>query len=296
MSFARPFLNLFLRAFEKPFLAKAPGPDEVREGFERKARVLFAPRGRVSVTECALGGVPALEVELAKGPSDQAAVLYLHGGGYVFGSARTHSGLGAALALRTGLPVYLPDYRLAPEHPYPAALEDARAAYDALRAEGREVFLGGDSAGGGLVLALLGQLAREGVLGPKLTFAFSPLTDFSFTNPSLGQNADADVLLPVARAEETGEIYLAGQDPRDPGASPYFGTYPGAGEVMLFVSRTEILLNDTLKMAARLRALGVMVSCEIAADLPHAWPYFERFLPEARASLARIAARITPAP
>ena len=192
--------------------------------------------------------------------------------------------------------VILPDYRLAPEHPFPAALADARAAWDALAAEGRPMVLGGDSAGGGLALALLAGLLADGAPLPRLTFAFSPLTDMTFASRSMAENRDTDVLLPAHRAEELARMYLGDADPRDPRASPLCAGFAGAPPVWLAVSGTEILRDDTLRMAAHLRASGVAVTLETHPDLPHVWPFFARYLPEGRATLARLAARITPGP
>lgn len=300
MSLMRPLLAFGLRAVEKRHLSRVAGPEEVRASFARKTRIFFGPSRQVTVTPCDLGGVSALEVDLLRaareGASDGPVVLYVHGGGFVFGSARTHAGIAAEIARRTGYPVYLPDYRLAPEHPFPAALEDLRAAWEAVAAEGRPVFIGGDSAGGGLVLALLAELAEQGAAMPSQSFVFSPVTDLRFTALSIRTNARSEQVLPAARSDELAQLYLDGADPSNPRISPRFAVFPGVTPVHFFVAETEIMRDDTLAAVAQMRALGGCVTLERAGDLPHAWPFFARYLPEARQTLDRLASRLRPAP
>ncbi len=290
MSWQRPVLNRFLRWFEKRHLARVRDPAEIRAGFETKARFWFRPPRGSTFRRTELGGVPVLWAQA--GPGDRGVLLYLHGGGYVFGSPDTHRAMLARLSQLTGMRACLPDYRLAPEHAFPAAFDDARAVYDGLLADGiapARIVLGGDSAGGGLALALLGDLVARGQPLPRAAFAFSPLTDMSFSGDSLRANAAADVMLPAARASEMADMYLQGHDPRDPRASPLFADFTGAPPVWLSVGDTEILLADTTRLAVRLRDQGVAVSLNIAQDLPHVWPLFQRLLPEADATLADLA-------
>jgi acetyl esterase/lipase len=229
------------------------------------------------------------------GRGDDRVVLYFHGGGYVFGSPRTHAAMLARLARHGGLRAVLPEYRLAPEAPFPAAVEDARTAWAALLARGTapgRVVIGGDSAGGGLALALLGDLLERGAPLPAGVFAFSPLTDLGFSGASFAANAAAEVLLPAARAAEMAALYLQGADPLDPMASPLFADFTGAPPVLLMAGDTEILLDDTRRMADRMRRQGVAVCEQIARDLPHVWPLFWRYLPEGDAALRTVAAWI----
>ena len=290
MSLMRPVLNLWLRMTEKPHLARTARPVDLRKSFERKARLFFrAPRGTRFEVET-LGGVPVL---WASGPwaarGAGPVILYFHGGGYVFGSPRTHKAMLARLSSLCGLPACLPDYRLAPEHAFPAAVEDALTAYRAIADHPGGVILGGDSAGGGLTLALLGEITRLGLAPPLGCFAFSPLTDLTFSGESLGRNAKADVVLPASRAPEMGRQYLAGAKADDPRASPLNADFKGAPPVWLAVGSTEILLDDTRRMAARLEADGVAVDCRVEHDLPHVWPLFQGLLPEAMVTLRQVA-------
>ena len=186
------------------------------------------------------------------------------------GSSRTHGAMLARLAKMTGRPAVLPDYRLAPEHPYPAGLGDAEAVWDALRSDhpADRIVLGGDSSGGGLMLAMLARLLARGER-PAAAVAFAPFTDLTGASPSLAANADADPLLPVGRFHEAVAYYLAGADPRDPGASPLFADFPGCPPVHIQVARTEILRDDSLRMAERLRGFGAEVSLDLWEDTPH---------------------------
>ncbi|MDK3019580.1 alpha/beta hydrolase [Pseudodonghicola flavimaris] len=286
MSWQGAVFNRLLRLTEKPYLSRADDPEALRARFSRRARLFFPVPRPVPVTAVPGG----LWVGGAPGPGP--VILYFHGGAYVFGTPETHMGLLARLSQLAALPAVLPRYRLAPEHPFPAALDDARAAYEALLARGvpaGRIVLGGDSAGGGLALALLGDLCARGAPRPAGCFAFSPLTDLSFSGDSLRDNADRDVMLPAARTRDLAASYLQGADPRDPCASPLFADFAGAGPVWLTVGRTEILLDDTRRLAARLSAQGVAVEAVIAGDLPHVWPFSWRWLPEAEMTLQALA-------
>ncbi|KPP88152.1 MAG: esterase / lipase [Rhodobacteraceae bacterium HLUCCO07] len=286
MSVVRHVLNRGLRLFEKRQLARAQSHESLRRSLERKARLFFlAPWGsRVQADH--LDGVP---VEWVSGPGvarDTGPVLlYFHGGGYVFGSPRTHRAMLARLSGLSGLPACLPQYRLAPEHPFPAAVEDALSAYRAVAEHPGGVILGGDSAGGGLALALLGEILRTGEHVPKGLFAFSPFTDLTFSGESIEENAQADVMLPTNRTDEMVEMYLPDGGAEDPRASPLFADFAGAPTVWLTVGDTEILRDDTLRLADRMRGQGVAVEVNLEHDLPHVWPIFQPYLPEAMVTL-----------
>ena len=297
MSLLRPVLNTWLRLVEKPRLARAESHEALRQSFERQARLFFrGPRGS-RYAEGTAGGVPVTRVA-ARGVADDAGplVLHFHGGGYVFGSSRTHRAMLARLSALSGVPAWLPDYRLAPEHPFPAAVEDALAAWGAVAGRPGGVILGGDSAGGGLALALLAEIGRRGLPAPRGLYALSPLTDLTFSGASIGDNARADAVLPASRVSDMAAMYLPGGDADDPRASPLLADFTGAPPVWLTVGDTEILRDDTLRMAARLRAQGVAVEVTVEHDLPHVWPIFQPFLPEATATLRALAGWISRCP
>ena len=283
-------INLMLRLIEKRRLERIEAPEDLRRGFERSAWLLFhGPRGsRYEADD--LGGVATMRVT-GPGAAGDGAILYLHGGGYVMGSPRTHRAMLARLSQLTGRVAFLPDYAKAPERPFPAAVEDAVTVWHALaaRVDPARIVIGGDSAGGGLVLALLAEICRQGLPGPAGTFALSPLTDMTFSGASFRGNAEAEAMLPISRAQDMERLYLAGGDPRDSRASPLFAGFPGAGPVWICAGDTEILLDDTRRMAAHLRAEGVVVTEVIARDLPHVWPMFQRLMPEADATLRQLA-------
>jgi acetyl esterase/lipase len=180
----------------------------------------------------------------------------------------------------------------APEAAFPAAVEDALAAWEALRAEGwpaGRIALGGDSAGGGLAFALLHLLLAAGAPPPGCVVAFSPWTDLTLRGASLSRLARRDAFLPVARMGEIRDLYLAGADPRDPRASPPLGRFAGAPPVLIQASRAEILLDDARLMAGRLEVDGAAVTLDLVPGAPHVWQAYHGWLPEAAAALGRAA-------
>ena len=297
MSFRLRLLNRALKLFEKPHLARAE-PFRLRRSFERKARLFFRPprgsRFREDLLADAGRAIPALWAlgRDVQGDPAKGMILYFHGGGFVFGSPRTHRAMLARLSGLAGLPACLPRYRLAPEHPFPAAFEDAVAAYRSILDRGvpaNRIFLGGDSAGGGLAFSLLAAIRANGLPMPAAVFAFSPMLDFTFSGASFRENAARDVVLPASRAREMRALYLRDASPEDPRASPLFTDFPGACPAWLAVGDTEILLDDSRRMAQKLRAGGVDTALTIAHDHPHVWPMFHDFLPEAGATLGELA-------
>ena len=220
--------------------------------------------------------------------ADGKIVLYLHGGAYLAGSGRTHARLSAMLAGRAGVEVCVPNYRLLQDAPFPAAFEDAVRAWDALLAKGygpSDIVLAGDSAGGGLALALLAHLLKDRQR-PAALVAFSPWTDLALTGASLNANKSADPLLPVDRIEEARDFYLEDADARDPRASPLYASFPDCPPVLIHAGSTEILLDDSYRIAALLEGAGADVTLRTYDATPHVWHFFDRWLPEAREALA----------
>ncbi|MEL6885943.1 MAG: alpha/beta hydrolase [Pseudomonadota bacterium] len=293
MSWLRPVLNTYLRWTEKPHLRRA-SPQQARRSFLMKSRLFFhAPLGMARAVR-PFGAGEALHVDARSGPPARTTILYFHGGGFVFGAPETHAAMLAALAKRAGARAILPRYPLAPEHPYPAAADQALAAYHAcLRDHGPQtIILGGDSAGGALALTLLARLIRDGAPLPACVFAFSPLTDLTFAGPSFRTNAEADAELPAERAEEMARMYLGEADPTDPSISPLFADFTGAPPVWITAGDTEILLDDSRRIVERLAEQGVPTTYVEERDLPHVWPIFHNTLPEARRTLDALAAWI----
>ena len=294
MSLRLRLLNGVLRRAVKPRLAATETPAQAEREFDRATRaVLRVPRGaRVDVRDVP-GPARPVRVTRVRGPvaAGQGLVLHFHGGGYIVGSARTHLGLLVRLSAAAGMPVDAPDYRLAGEAPAPAAFADACAVWDALVREGwapGRIVLGGDSAGGGIALALLARLCARGT-PPAGLYAFSPWVDLTLSGGSLAENAAADPLLPAGRISELVEAIRGGLPAGDPRLSPLFAAFPGAPPVLLQAGRTEILRDDTLRMAACLEAEGAKVQLGLWPDTPHAVQIFADWLPEAREARAEAA-------
>jgi acetyl esterase/lipase len=289
-------LNGVLRRAVKPRLAATGTPAQAEREFDRGARAAFrVPRGvRVAARE--VPG-PARPIWVSRitgrgGAAGEGLILHFHGGGYLAGSARTHLGMLARLSAASGAPVDAPDYRLAGEAPAPAAFEDALAVWNALMRAGRDpkrIVLGGDSAGGGIALALLAELCAQGT-PPAGLYAFSPWVDLTLSGASLAENAEVDPLLPGARICELVETIRGTLPANDPRLSPLFAAFPGAPPVLLQAGRTEILRDDTLRMAGRLEAEGADVRLRLWPDTPHVVQIFGDWLPEARDGCAEAAA------
>lgn len=256
-------------------------------------------------------GIPAVCVSTEKPAS---VVLYLHGGAFVSGRFATYAGFCAQVAKRLNARVFWADYRLAPEMPYPAALDDAFSAYCALAADypNKPLVIMGDSAGGNLTLATLLRL-RDTLAGnehdpslrqPACAVALSPGTDMVGDVFSRKANADADAMLTPRMIELATKLYLAGHDPRDPYVSPVYGDFTGLPPLMVTVSESELLRDEAYRLAHRAQLAGVAVRLLTRFDMPHIWPVFYALLPEARRDMEEIAhfvqsrcpaARTTPA-
>jgi monooxygenase len=280
----------------KPALADMRNIAAVRAAF---GKPLSAAKG-VRYSAATVGGVsgewveaelPAGEEAVVGGGTGEApTLLYLHGGGFVGCSARTHRPLTAAFALQ-GLRVFAPDYRLAPEHPFPAAPQDALAVYRALRAAAphSRIVVAGDSAGGNLALGLLLTLRDSGEALPAAAALFSPALDLTGASPSITLNAGRDSMFDPAQLPHLTEAYLAGADPTQPLASPLFGDMAGLPPLLLHVGEAELLRDDSIRLAQKAREAGVTVELQVFAGVAHVWQLV-RQLPESRRSVRAAAA------
>ena len=291
MSWQLKALRVILRHAVRPSLGRQRDSLSARAWFERGAwlNARGRPWRQFHPMDLEAGGrsIPALATQ----PLQPGAplILYFHGGGYVMGNSRTHAALGGYLARKAGMSCLLPDYRLAPEHPFPAAFDDAVAVWQALMAQGHgpdQIALGGDSAGGGLALALLGHLCATGAPRPACVFAFSPFADLTLSGKSIRDNAGSELLLPFDRIDDLRRRVLAGADPADPRISPLFARFTGAPPVLIQMARTEILRDDSRRMADHLRAHGAQVTVQEWGNLPHVWQFFHGWLPEGRKALS----------
>jgi acetyl esterase/lipase len=221
-----------------------------------------------------------------------ACILYLHGGGYVIGSCNTHRPLASHLAARSGLPLLVVDYRLGPEHRYPAAVGDALAAYAWLRAHGfgrGGIVVAGDSAGGGLTLATLLALRDRGLPLPALGVAISPWTDLTLSGDSMVSMADRDPMVKREGLQRMADWYLGDADPRDPLVSPLFGDPTGLPPLLIHVGEVETLRDDAVRFAERATAAGVDVTLEVWPEMIHVWHAFGAAVPESEAAVTRVA-------
>lgn len=219
-------------------------------------------------------------------------VLYLHGGAYISGAPSHYRHFTWRIADAIRASVWVLEYRLAPEHPFPAALEDAVAGYSWLADKAlntRQLFVMGDSAGGGLTLCLLLKLRDDGRPLPAAAVALSPWTDLALTGASLITNAAADPMLNANNLPQLAQYYLAGTDPRTPYASPLYGDQTGLPPVLIQVGSEEILRDDAIRIAEKLRRDNPCSRLEIWPRMPHAWQLFVPFLPEAHRAIAQIA-------
>jgi epsilon-lactone hydrolase len=292
MSIRLRLLTFAMRWVVRPVLARTKGAAAARRGLSLLSRFFRVPPYVLHLVDTT--GVTLHWISVRRRNADWV-ILYLHGGGYVAGNPVTHLGLTARIAKLTGLQVMAPDYRLAPEHPAPAAFEDEKAAHGALLAKGfapDKIILGGDSAGGGLALALLADLCVRG-LTPAGLFAFSPWTDLAMTGQSLQGNAAKDALLPVHRMSEAVGLVLGTLVARDPRISPLYAAFDHPPPVLLQVGSGEILLDDSRRMAEVLRRAGGQVELAEWADCPHVWHLLDGYLPEARRALNDVAAFVS---
>lgn len=230
------------------------------------------------------------------GQNPSKTLLYLHGGGYVACSPKTHRSLTIALAKTLNVRVLALDYRLAPENRFPAALEDAEAAYNWLLKNGispQNLFIAGDSAGGGLALSLLLKLRDQNQPLPAAAVVFSPWTDLAATGNSLETNDASDVMFHGSGIRFGAKIYPGLEnDPQNPYISSLYGDFQGLPPLLIFASQQEVLLDDARRVAEKAQAQSVCVDLQLWPKVPHAWPVFVKILPEARRAVEYAAAFI----
>ncbi|MFF2520268.1 alpha/beta hydrolase fold domain-containing protein [Streptomyces sp. NPDC058086] len=246
----------------------------------------------VTATPGRLGGIPVVTVE-TPGNDSSAVVLYFHGGAYALGSAADSVGLAADVARRVGVRAVSVDYRLAPEHPFPAAVDDAVAAYRALLADGTpssEVAFVGESAGGGLVVATLVALKEAGLPQPSSAVVFSPWADLTLSGDSLTGKADVDPALTAKGLQIRARDYLGETDPATPLASPVHADLTGLAPLLIQVGSHEILLDDAVRLAARAAEHDVAVELQVWPQVPHVFQGFAALLDDADAALTSAAA------
>src|ERR1022692_40442 len=246
-------------------------------------------------TPITVGGIGALEVTI-DGTDPADVILYFHGGVYVIGSAAATVPLVSDLARRTATKVITVDYRLAPEHPFPAALQDARAAYEGLLEQGVDpdrIALAGESAGAGLAVATLVALRDAGKTLPSSAFLMSPYVDLTLSGESLVNKAALDPILTPDGLRQRVTDYVADADPSDPYVSPIHGDLAGLPPMLIQVGSHEILLSDAIRLAARAATADVAVTLDVVPGVPHVFQAYAAMLDEGDAALDRAASFLT---
>ncbi|MFF6992056.1 alpha/beta hydrolase fold domain-containing protein [Streptomyces sp. NPDC010273] len=266
-----------MRHVFEEMLGSAPLPDDVR------------------TRSIELGSVPAVEVRAGAAAPTGVTVLYFHGGAYAIGSAAASVGLVSEIARRTAATALSVDYRLAPEHPFPAAVDDALTAYRALLDRGARadsVAVTGESAGGGLALALLLAIRDAGLPQPSSATVLSPWADLTQSGATMASRAEADPALTPEALEIRAADYLAGADPRTALASPLFAELRGLPPLLIQAGGREILLDDALRLAARAAHADVPVTLQTFPGAPHVFQGFAPLVDEAARALDQVAAFI----
>ena len=218
------------------------------------------------------------------------AVLLLHGGAYSIGSCRTHREMAARVSAASGVRVLVIEYRLAPEHPFPAAIEDATAAYRALLEDypPERLVIMGDSAGGGLTVATLLSLRDAGDPLPAAGVLLSPWLDLEGVGESAITRAEIDPWITIPRLSASGQVYLNGADPHHPLAAPVYADLRGLPPLLIHVGDHEVLLDDSTRLATNAKAAGVDVTLDIWPEMWHVWHAFAAYLPEGRAAIEQV--------
>ncbi len=282
--------RLWKTAIRMAFQDKNLSVPDLRARSERNGRVHPPFPKDTRIEEITLNGLRCASIRPPRERPDRV-LLYLHGGGYVTGSAESYLMLCIPLARALGLRVVVPEYRLAPEHPYPAALQDALKAYRALLAEGpagSDIVLAGDSAGGGLCLAAALSLRDSGDPMPAAVICLSPWADLTNSGASHTANAKSEALLVTGALDRWAALYAAGARLDDPYLSPVRGDFRGLPPLLVQVDRGEILLDDSRAVAEKARAAGVDVSLRLWDGLWHVWPALGDLVPESGAAFAEM--------
>jgi acetyl esterase/lipase len=279
-------LKKILREKAAPPGAEIP-LEVLRKGMEK---VAFKAADDIQTENVTVAGRAA---EWVRAPGVQAgrAILYLHGGGYVMGSLNTHRSLAGEVSRAAQAAVLLVDYRLAPEDPFPAAVEDSVAAYRWLLGQGfkaQNLAVAGDSAGGGLALATLVSARDQGLPMPKAAVPISPWSDLTCSNDSYKTRAEADPMVAPGGINRMANLYLNGKDAKLPYASPNFASLKSLPPLLIHVGRDEVLLDDSIKLHEKAKADGVDSTLEIWDDMIHVWHAFHPMLPEAKQGIARV--------
>ncbi len=264
--------------------------EKERTGMEELAKMVKVPKD----VNCEPIDVAGISAEWISAPEakDEKVILYLHGGGYILGSINSHREFVSRISRISKARVLIIDYRLAPEHRFPAAVEDAYMAYQWL-IEDQEIapnnlIIAGDSAGGGLTLATLINLRDKGIPLPTAAVCLSPWTDLGLTGESYKTKARIDPMVTIDGLMFDTQLYLGDTDYTNPLASPLYGDLKGLPPLLILVGTAEVLLDDSVKIAKKAKKAGVDVILDIWDDMPHVFPLFAAFAPEGEQGIEKI--------
>lgn len=286
-------INVLVRARMRPHAYKPIDPGFVRDHIGRPRsvrRLMFRASGARAKRVLSDRAHPAGDWIAGRDSTGTSPViLYLHGGGYIACSSETHRPLVGSLTSRLNARAFVPDYRLAPECPYPAALDDAVASYRFLLEQHQvapsQLIIAGDSAGGGLALATAMRLRDEGLPQPCAVLLFSPWTDMAVTGNSIDENSDRCAMFAGQTIRRAAPLYLGNAAADTPGASPLYGNFAGLAPMLIHASADEVLRDDAVRVAERASAAGVTVEFRLWPGVPHCWQFFAAIMPEAAESL-----------
>ena len=290
---ASPQLQMAKDAYKAILESGAKTPQELRVKFEEVAASAPIPHD-IKCEKVSAGGVDAEWISAPNSSADRA-VLYVHGGGYVIGSVNTHRDLMGRIARASGARVLGINYRLAPEHPFPAAVDDSVAAYRWLLAQGikpNRISVAGDSAGGGLTVATLVAIRDAKLPVPGAGVCISPWIDMEGIGESMKTKAAVDPVVQREGSLGMAAAYLGGQNPRSPLASPLYADLKGLPPLLIQVGEAETLLDDSTRLNDRAKAAGVSTKLEVWPDMIHVWQLFASFLPEGQQAVDGIGAFI----
>jgi monoterpene epsilon-lactone hydrolase len=283
------FVRALIRTAFKPFIGP-PFPIRFQRFWVRLTSNINPPSRAASTAKLEIEGMSALRA-WPKGREPARAVLYFHGGAYCVGSWATHRGVITHLAVAADAAVYAPNYRLAPEHPHPAALDDAVRAYQWLldqRIAPEHIALGGDSAGGGLALATAIAIRDGNLPQPASIALLSPWVDLRGDTPSMTTNARIDPMIRPSWSRQCAELYLGGRDPNDPVCSPLFARHEGLPPILIHVGTDEVIIDDSTRLAERCKEAGVDMTLRVFHRMWHEFQIHAGVMRESDEAVAEI--------
>jgi acetyl esterase/lipase len=271
---------------------KDEGPINVeqnRKDLEKRVFLFRKPR-KVEVEQVSIGGIPC-EWLFPPLCDKNCVIIYLHGGSYNAGSPNTHRGLAARIGMASKVPVLSIDYSLAPENPFPAALEDVISVYSWLleqKVKSDKIIIAGDSAGGGLTLATLIKLRNENIALPAAAVCLSPWTDLALTGDSIETKAEVEVMITKTELQQSAKLYLGDTDSKNPLASPIYADLKRLPPLLIQTGTEEIALDDTIRFVEKAKEAGVDVTSDIWSGMWHVFQIFGNLMPESKKAIEKI--------